>query len=181
MKMVDSGGRATTYTTVCKVLVTVLLVLWYCTMPAVGFNGFGGTIWGHVLWPLSHANVWHLAGNLWVLWWMKGRLDMREAYVMAVLCSFLPVLPGLWEMTGCGENAAEVHGALATCGFSGVLCAMVGVKWGEWMKGCGNAGAYRTFARRVLPFVGVGFLIPYINWSIHLYCLILGLAYGRWK
>lgn len=174
-----------TYTTVTKVLVTAVLVLWWFAMPEVGFYPVGGTdghtvrtVWEHVLWPLSHANVWHLAGNLYVLWWLKGRLHVRESYVIAVLCSFLPVVPGLWEMIGDGENAAEMHRTMATCGFSGVLCAMIGVKWGAWIKGCHGMTAYWTFAKRVLPFVAVGFLIPHVNWSIHLYCLLAGLAAG---
>ncbi len=172
----SNGGRydIATYVTLCKVLVTVVTVAWWAWLPEVGFRP-GGTIWEHLLWPLSHANVWHLAGNLWVLWWLKGRLHLREAYVMAVVCSFLPVVPGVWDIAG-GEAAA-------TCGFSGVLCAVIGVKWGAWCggchEGCHGMTAYGTFCRRVLPFVAAGALIPHVNWSIHLYCLLAGLLYGR--
>lgn len=172
-----SCDTVATYGTVGKALVTVLLAVWYWAVPAIGFFPVGdadghGTVWGHVLWPLSHANVWHLMGNLWVLWWMKGgRLRIREAYVTAVLCSFLPVVPGVWDFA-----AAE---PLRTVGFSGVLCAMIGMKWGEWIKGCNNVAAYRTFCVKVLPFVAMGFLIPHVNWSIHLYCLLAGGAYGN--
>ena len=174
-----------TYGTVSKVLVTVLLVVWYVGMPETGYSPVGqtdghsgGTIWEHLLWPLCHANVWHLAGNVWVLWCMKGRLYLRECYVMAVLCSLLPVVPGVWDIFSQAEP-------VSTVGFSGVLCASVGVRWGEWMakalrKTAGNGGnqAYWTFAKKVLPFVAVGILIPQVNWSIHLYCLLTGLAYG---
>ena len=185
MRDSKGGYDIATYTTVEKVLVTVLLVLWYVGMPEMGYKpvgeptgGVAGTIWEHLLWPLSHANVWHLAGNEWVLWWMKGRLYMRESYVMAVLCSFLPVVPGVWEIFSAGEP-------LSTVGFSGVLCASIGVRWGEWIGitrrktgGSGGYVAYWTFAKKVLPFVAVGILIPHVNWSIHLYCLLTGLAYG---
>lgn len=187
MKGNGGGHDIATYATVCKVAVTVMLVVWWLFGPSVGYFPVGktdwhtiGTIWEHLLWPMSHANVWHLMGNLWVLWWMKGgRLYMRKAYVMAVLCSLLPVVPGLWEMIGAGKNAAEMHGAVATCGFSGVLCAMIGVKWGAWIKGCHGMTAYWTFAKKVLPFVAVGALIPHVNWSIHLYCLMVGVMYGN--
>ena len=179
------GYDIATYSTVSKALVTVVLVLWWLYGPSVGYFPVGktdghtiGTIWEHLLWPMSHANVWHLMGNLWVLWWMKGgRLYMLEAYVIAVLCSFLPVVPGLWDILPADDSA----GVVATCGFSGVLCAMIGVRWGAWIGGCHNMTAYWTFAKRVLPFVAVGFLIPHVNWSIHLYCLLAGLAYGRWQ
>lgn len=188
MRDSKGGYDIATFTTVEKVLVTVLLVLWYVGMPEIGYSPVGqtdghsgGTIWEHLLWPLSHANVWHLAGNLWFLWYMKGRLYMRESYVMAVLCSFLPVVPGVWETFSAGEP-------LSTVGFSGVLCASIGVRWGEWIgmtlrKTAGHGGykAYWTFGKKVLPFVAVGMLIPHVNWSIHLFCLLMGLAYGRWK
>ena len=181
------GYDIATYGTVSKALVTVLLVVWWLVGPEVGFcpiggtdgncggtdGNCGGTIWEHLVWPLSHANVWHLAGNLYFIWVMKGRLHVREAYVLAVLCSFLPVLPGVWDF-----SAGEAVRPMATCGFSGVLCAMVGVKWGRWIRGCNNIAAYGTFARRVLLFVAAGALIPYVNWSIHLYCVMAGVAYG---
>ena len=175
----NGGCRDTaTYGTVSKAMVTLVLVVWWLMGPEVGFvsgetadSTFCGTIWEHALWPLSHANIWHLAGNLWVLWWLKGeRLYLREAYVMAVLCSFLPVVPGVWDFSA-GEP-------LRTVGFSGVLCAMIGVKWGAWCGGCCGTAAYVTFARRVLPFVAVGALIPHVNWSIHFYCVMAGLVYG---
>lgn len=182
MKGFRGSGSAATYRTVCKAVVTVWLVAWWVTLPAIGYYPVGetdghtiGMIWEHLLWPMSHANVWHLAGNLWVLWWLKGRLYMWESYVMAVLCSFLPVVPGLWEMLPAGEPA----GTVATCGFSGVLCAIIGVKWGAWIKSRYSITAYWTFARRVLPFVAVGFLIPHVNWCIHLYCLVAGVVYGK--
>lgn len=180
-------GDVDIYTTVTKVLVTAVLLVWYFWMPEIGYKPFvestwamAGTIWEHLLWPLSHANVWHLAGNLWVLWWMKGRLYMRESYLMAVLCSLLPVVPGVWEFFSLAEPASTV-------GFSGVLCASIGVTWGEWI---GMAlrkatryvdhSAYWMFAKKVLPFVAMGVLIPHVNWSIHLYCVLAGVTYGRW-
>lgn len=165
------------YMTVSKAMVTALLVVCYLAVPAIGYTPAGGTIWEHILWPLSHANVWHLAGNLWVLWWLKGRIYLRESYVIAVLCSFLPAMPGLWDILPIGEATDT----MATCGFSGVLCAMIGVKWGTWIKSGNSIEAYGTFCKRVLPFVMLGFLIPHVNWSIHFYCLIAGVAYGRWK
>lgn len=196
-------GIAVANVTISKVMMTVLLVVWWLYGPSVGYYPVGetdghtiGTLWEHIFWPLSHANIWHLAGNLWVLWWLKDeRLYIRECYVMSVLCSFVPVVPGLWEMIGDGENAAGMHdGAVATCGFSGVLCGMIGVIWGRWIRKChdlacsqangqkgrGSAGTYYwTFAKRVLPFVAVGFVIPHVNWSIHLYCLLAGVMYGN--
>ena len=170
------GNDIATYTKVSKVLVTVVLLTWWLFMPTVGYASRGTAdhcFLGHLLWPLSHANVWHLAGNLYFLWVVlkEGRLYMRESYVIAVLCSFLPVVPGLWDLFSSGEP-------LTTVGFSGVLCAMIGIRWGMWIGSCNSVAAYGTFARRVLSFVAVGFVIPHVNWSIHLYCLMAGVVYG---
>lgn len=178
----DGGYDIATCTTITKVVVTVVLVAWWLWMPAIGYMPVGEptgtvaeTIREHLLWPLSHANIWHLAGNLWVLWWLKDRLYPLESYVMAVVCSFLPVMPGLWDIFSQAEP-------VSTVGFSGVLCASIGIRWGIWAKSCLDRDvAYVTFTKRVFPFVVVGYFIPHVNWSIHLFCLIAGLAYGRWK
>ena len=166
-----NGDGWSTYTTITKVLMTAQLALWWFAMPQVGY-GSSGTIWEHFFYPMSHVNVWHLAGNLWALWYLKGRLYMRESYVIAVLCSFLPVIPGMWDMTPSAEP-------IVTAGFSGVLCAVIGIKWGLWCSSRKNLTAYWTFCKKVLPFVAVGMFIPHVNWCIHLYCLLAGLLYGR--
>ncbi len=184
MKMREGCSDTATYWT--KAAVTLVLVLWWWLGPVIGYcpigdeaGGMGGealcgTLWAHVLWPLSHANVWHLAGNLWVLWLLNGPLSVRVSYVIAVLCSFIPVLPGVWELLDEGELPCTV-------GFSGVLCVMIGIKWGKWCRSSNNVTAYWTFAKRVLPFIVAGIIIPHVNWSIHLYCVLMGLAYGRCK
>ena len=71
MRPILGGNDIATYTKVSKAVVSYLLVVWWLVGPLVGFWPVGGTdgnsvgtIWEHVLWPLSHANVWHLAGNL---------------------------------------------------------------------------------------------------------------------
>ena len=150
-------------TMVCKAFLSVLLLsLWMA-----GFKyGYGSdaTMVEHLLWPLSHVNIWHLAGNLWVLWYIPGQLRILESYAIAVLCSFLPV----WSLWGIGYTA----------GFSGVLCASVGIKWGVWCASCKGKQPYWTFCKRVLPFIAISVVIPHVNWCIHLYCLLAGLAYG---
>ncbi|MBP3776771.1 MAG: rhomboid family intramembrane serine protease [Prevotella sp.] len=167
-------GRYDIATHMTKVAITLLLTGWWLFGPMIGYGGcdtdatyhegINGTIWEHLLWPLSHVNVWHLLANLWVLWYISKPLKVWEGYVIAVVCSWLPVW-GLWEIG-------------ATCGFSGVLCGMIGVKWGEWCWSRQSMTAYTTFLKRVLPFVAVGIVIPHVNWCIHLYCVIVGLAYG---
>ena len=172
MKMREGCGNTATYWT--KAVVTLVLVAWWIAGPVVGYKPSGGTIWEHLGWMVSHGNVWHLAGNVFVMWCLKGRLHLGVGVVTAFLCSWLPVVPGVWELFTAGE-------ALSTAGFSGVLCAMIGVKWGEWIRSCNDIAAYWTFGKRVLPWLLVGVFVPHINWSIHVYCVMAGLVYGRWK
>lgn len=160
-----------------KVGVTFVLVLWWWLGAEVAYEPVGevvDTIWEHLGWMVNHANVWHLAGNVFVLWCMKGRLHIAAGVAIAFICSWFPVLPGVWEMFVDGDTSATV-------GFSGVLCGMIGVKWGAWIKGCNDTAAYVTFGKRVLLVLLVGAFVPHINWSIHVYCVMVGLAYGRYK
>lgn len=168
-----------------KAVVSVTLVAWWIAGPVVGYRPVGeptgtvaGTIWEHVGWMVSHGNVWHLAGNVFVLWCMKGRVPLAAGVVTAFLCSWLPVVPGLWDIFSLAEPASTV-------GFSGVLCGMIGVQWGVWCrtqrKAAVHGGCYWVFAKKVMPFLIVGAFIPHINWSIHIYCVLMGLAYGRYK
>ncbi len=151
-----------------KAVITMLLTAWWLYGPVVGYSPAGsGTIQEHILWMVSHANIWHLLGNLWVLWLLKGKMHIAESVIISFLCSWIPVF-GIWDI---GD----------TVGFSGVLCATIGIRWGEWCKSCGTMSAYGTFCKKVLPFVAVGALVPGINWCIHLYCILAGLIYGRFR
>lgn len=165
-----------------KGVVTAVLVVWFVLVPQVGYSPVGeatGTtasvLWEHVAWMVSHGNVWHLAGNVLVLWMLRLPLYLVAAVVISFLCSWLPVLPGVWEIFSTGEPSSAV--ASVTMGFSGVIFAIGGVKWG---RVCAvNKTNYRLFLARVLPLTLIGILIPHINWSIHFYCLMGGFVYGR--
>lgn len=157
-----------------KVLVTLVLVAWYVWMPQRGYAPGYNDIPSHYLYMLSHANVWHLTGNLFVLWLMKGRLRLPDSMVIAVLASFVPVLGTVWD----GFVPSGV-----TMGFSGVLFTMFGIRWGLFVGRVHSAdsrkAAVSRFVYQVLPFALVGVLIPHINWCLHLYCLLEGFIYGR--
>lgn len=112
--------------------------------------------WTHIIYIMCHANVFHLAGNLLCLWLMKGRLHMPEAMTIAIAASFLP--------------SVTPEGSV-TLGLSGVLFAIVGIKWG---KACRFTGMLKY----CLPAVIITALFPNVNWVIHAYTLFLGYAYG---
>lgn len=191
--------------TIQKVVVTVVLVLWWAFMPVVGCYPMGiegscdqvathstGWQWmvaSHVLYMVSHANFWHLAGNLFVLWMIPNRLYLLEAVIIAFVTSWWPGVGSIWDVIS-GEPIA------ATVGFSGVLFAIFGIKWGVYCVGqhkgrisrrgrvldeqrtAISAKRLKMFCVRVLPFAVIGFLVPHLNWTIHLYCLTAGLVTG---
>ena len=142
-----------------KVIVSIVLVVSYFAMPQVGFGGGGCsdtvTYWtGHVLYVLSHANVWHLAANLLCLWMIPCRLHLGSSYFVAVVCSFLP----------CFIDEATV-------GFSGVLFAIVGMSWGRVRR-------FMDMLWRNKWFLVIPMFIPHVNALLHVYCLIAGYLVG---
>ncbi len=158
-----------------KYVVTAVLVACYLFAPAIGYeNGDVENTLPHIAYMFCHANVWHLAGNLFVLWIMHGRLYLIPSLVIAFLCSFIP--------------GFSIYGDVGmTMGFSGVLFAIAGIKWGVYCMYASSMGqifgksAFHDFLMKALPFAVIGILIPHINWCIHLYCMLLGFVYGRYR
>ena len=155
-----------------KWVAAAVLVLWWLLGDTVGYGEGDMNVWRHLVFPLSHANVFHLAGNLFAMFCiLKGKMRMGVAVAISFLCSFVPVW-GLWEIG-------------VTVGFSGVLFADLGIRWGEYC--CRNTAAYKTkrkeaaywtFCKRALPFAVAGVLVPHLNWGLHTYCLLAGFVYG---
>ena len=162
--------------TIDKIVMTVVLVAWWLFMPVIGYeaNDFANADTGrHLAYMLSHANIWHLLGNLFVLWIMRNKLYLLPSLMIAFLCSFIPVF-GIWPIG-------------MTVGFSGVLFAIAGIKWGVYCRSFVLAGrwfereALREFSVKALPFALIGIVIPHINWCIHFYCMLAGFVYGRYN
>ena len=137
-----------------KLIVSVVLVLWYFVMPQFGFSGFGG-LSGHLLYPLSHANVWHLTANILCLWMIPCEFHLITSFLLSVLCSFLPCF------------ISE-----ATCGFSGVLFAIVGMSWGRVRR-------FKDMLWRNKWFLVIPIFLPHVNALLHVYCLVAGWLAGR--
>ncbi len=135
-----------------KVIASVVLVLLYFAMPQFAFPG--GGILGHILYPLSHANIWHLAANIVCLWMIPCGLHLLSAYLVAVLCSFLPCF--LVE---------------STCGFSGVLFAIVGMSWGMVRR-------FKDMLWKNKWWLVIPIFIPHVNALLHIWCLFGGFLVG---
>jgi len=159
-----------------KTVLTVILTAWYAFAPQVGYGNHGdASIVHHALYMLSHAGVWHLLGNLFVVWIMRKHLYIAAATVIAFVASFFPVWGPIWPLDG------------VTMGFSGVIFATWGVKWGVYCHSFLFAGRKYVrdkvceFCIKALPFALIGAIIPNVNWCLHLYCLLIGYSYGRWR
>lgn len=157
-----------------KAAMAIAMVAWFVCMPVVGYGGeycgdsaVLGTAARHFLYMWSHANVWHLLGNLFVLLIWKGRLHAVPSVAIAFLCSFIPAF-GIWPIG-------------MTVGFSGVLFSMTGIRWGDY---CRRAPfrhlAFAEFCMKALPFAVAEIVIPHVNWCIHLYGMLAGFLYGRY-
>lgn len=157
-------------------LITLVLTVCWLFLPAVGYtNGDTENIKVHLLYIVSHANIWHLAGNLLCLWLIRRKLYLYSSLVIAFLASLIP--------------AFSIYGDVGvTLGFSGVLFAIVGTKWGfycgEWRRQGATPMVRKwvgQFMIRILPFALLGILIPHVNWCLHTYCLLAGFAYGWFR
>lgn len=118
-----------------------------------GFSADSGLI-PRLTYSFCHANVWHMACNLFVLWGIRNRLDVVPAYVIAVAMSWMP----MWTEK-------------PTAGMSGMLFAMFGIMWGR-------TGMARECAKTGLPVILVMMLIPNVNGMLHLYCYAAGFMIG---
>ena len=138
-----------------KIVVTIILVISYCFLTQYGYYS-GEISINNILYPFSHANIWHLLANVVCLWMIPCELHLLTSFLLAVLCSILPCfLPE------------------ATVGFSGVLFAIVGISWGR-------VNRFRDMIWKNKWFLIIPFFIPHINAFIHVYCLLSGYLVGRY-
>lgn len=140
-----------------KVVVSIILAWSYFFLPKYGYatvSGFPIDYTSHLLYPISHANIWHLLANIICLWMLPCRLHLIATYSIAVLCSLIPCLT-----------------SEPTMGFSGILFAIVGISWGKTKH-------FRNMMWKNKWFLIIPMFIPHVNAFIHLYCLLVGYVYG---
>lgn len=141
-----------------KLLVSIVLVLTFVFLPKYGYLGYGD-IWNHLLYPFSHANIFHLLANILCFWMIRCKTYLLLCFIVSFLCSFLPSL-------SCEP----------TMGFSGILFAIVGMSWGR-------SGRFLEMLKRNMWFLIIPMFIPHVNGLLHVYCMlagyILGIFYGE--
>lgn len=161
-----------------KLVISFLLVGSYFFLPKYGFTAFDGSVSadsviGNFLYPLSHANIWHLSANILCLWMLCCPMHLLATYLIAVLCSFLPsfsLYDILYSYFSCTPVAFSPLSE-PTYGFSGILFAMVGISWGKIHR-------FREMLRRNKWYLIIPAFLPHVNFLIHIYCLLAGYLYG---
>lgn len=139
-----------------KVVLTVILIASWVTMPDTLPDWLQPLIY-----PLQHANIFHLAANIICLWMMSCRLNIHITYPIAVLAAVIPS-PSLSEII---YNIPHEQ----TMGFSGVLFAIAGMAWGK-------TGQLKRMVKSNIPIILITAFIPHVNALIHLYCLLMAYA-----
>ena len=154
-----------------KFILSFVILTFWLLLPKVGYeNGDTENVLAHILYIFCHVNLWHFFGNIFVLWFIRGKLYLVPSLMIAFLVSFIPA----WSVWG------EVG---VTMGFSGVLFAIYGIKWGVHCRrkyGLDfSMSTNKDFLLKAMPFALIGIIIPNLNWCIHLYSLLAGYIYGR--
>lgn len=161
-----------------KTIVTLLLCGWYVEGQQVGYHQGDMSPLLHLQAMVSHANIWHLAGNLFVIYLLR-RLYIVPAVLLAFVASYIPTVGTLWDLLGCCDAAID-----GTMGFSGAIFAMLGIMWGRhFVEYAGKDRFYgccviEAFCKNMLPWALIGFFIPHICWELHFYSLVLGVIWG---
>ena len=155
-----------------KLIVSLVLVGSYFFLPKYGFTSFDGNAFDgfpvdNFLYPLSHANIWHLLANILCLWMLRCKMHIVATYLIAVVCSFLPSF-SIYDCVMQGGFSALSE---PTYGFSGILFAMVGVSWGKIHR-------LRDMIVRNKWYLIIPAFLPHVNFLIHIYCLFAGYLYG---
>lgn len=110
--------------------------------------------WNHLAYSFCHANLFHLAINMLVLWNVRNRISVVESLAVAVVASFLPMY---------------VDGS--TMGLSGFLFAAFGIIWGK-------TGRWKDAFVKAMPFIVCTMIVPNVNGLLHLWCFWLGYLVG---
>lgn len=143
-----------------KTIITIFFVVSFLCAPKVGFLPLGVEgfcLANNILFPLSHANIFHLLCNLWCMWLLRPPYYWVSAIVISFVCSLLPEI-----------NHEPIMGA------SGIIFAIIGARYGV------RNNAKRLIRNTWLPFIVMAFM-PNVACLYHLYCIGVGFCWGYIK
>lgn len=141
-------------------LATRLVITIACIALFPAHSGFysGCSLDERIVYSFCHANLFHLAINLMVLWSIKGKLTFMLPFAISVLASFMPMSSGG-----------------VTMGLSGFLFAYFGMEWGK------IRGRYALKIYKPLLLILITMLIPNVNGMLHLYTFVIGCVFSYLK
>lgn len=157
-----------------KVIITILLTVPYLLGFKIGYTRDSG-LTEHLLFPFSHANIFHLACNLLAIWAIKWRTaNIFPSIVIGFAASYMPTLSDYPQ---------------PTMGASGIIFAAIGIIWGgyftrEYFKNWVErnvevlADNMRKFFLFVVLPMSIMLFLPNVNFALHLYALYLGMLYA---
>ena len=142
-----------------KTTTVFIIVVCFLLLPKVGFlpaGAEGFSVIRNILFPLSHANIFHLALNILCICYLKNaKRYVIPAVIVSFLCSLLPE-----------PNYSMEPGIM---GASGILFAIVGFKYGIYGKGA-------LMVRNNWLFFLVSAFMPNVAMLYHLYCITIAYA-----
>lgn len=144
------ASRIKRYNILPSLLITVACIACY----GIGLTfGEGAPWWRCMVYHVDHANIFHLALNLWALWQFRPR--WATCGVAFAASSLAAILPLTWMDA-------------PTCGLSGFLMAAYARGYAEYKK-----PLWKPIVVNML-FV----LFPMFNWKIHLVSFLI--SYAVW-
>ena len=125
----------------------------------------GCTFWQRLAYPFLHASWLHVGLNCWCLLSIVFTRDIKPwqlimAYIIAIS---YPV-----DLLSSTAQALSPSSPLSTVGLSGFIFALLGTISLQSRKWYLNIAIIGTF-------IAIGFLLPGINATLHLYCYLAGL------
>lgn len=148
---------------VFAILSTILLVVFILSHNHQSDYGYykGGSFVLHIIYPFFHANIFHLLGNMFALYFLCRHYRLLFiAYIIAIISSFIAYSP------------------LPTIGLSGVVYACVGL-----LGFLPNKNISRGAKGLFLSYIVIGLIIPSLNGILHLCCVVIGsilFSFKKW-
>lgn len=140
-----------------KIIISLILVVFALAFPKVGFLPLGCegfSLKANILFPLCHANIFHLLCNLLCLFMMRRPYYLVEGIIISFLCSLLPE----WTDT-------------PIMGCSGILFAIIGIKYGRLDR-------WKELLKNTWLFFIITAFIPNVACLFHIYCILCGYIVG---
>lgn len=152
--------------TTITVILTALFItgIHISTMPGVPTPS---GITTHLLFHFTHCNIFHLLCNLICLWSIKGKLHLPQAYIIATLSSVSIATLASLATVPSGFPLGQ-----GTQGFSAILLAIIGYKWGLWFNKPITKDQRINATKRICLYILLPILIcafiPNVNTPLHL-------------